>query len=512
MSTAYKAAFCRDEDMLTRGSGVLLHLTSLPSAFGIGDLGPAAYEFADFLADSEQKYWQILPLNPINSVSGHSPYHSFSAFAFNPLLISPDLMATEGWLDRTDMEPLLNFRRERIGFDRVLMFRKNIFDLAFRRFEKIQERSGFKNFCEKNVSWLEDYALFMALKSRFGGKPWTEWPRDVRNRHPGSLKILKAELQKEMEKAEWLQFLFQKQWIALKEYCNRKGIFIFGDIPIYVVHDSVDVWSHPELFKLDANNKPFVVAGVPPDYFSRTGQLWGNPIYRWDVLKETGYEWWIERLKHNFRLFDLVRIDHFRGFVGYWEVPAGERTAINGKWVEAPAMDFFNAISQKFPSLPIVAEDLGTITPDVKEVMGRFGIPGMKILLFAFGEDNPNHPYLPHTYHKNCLVYTGTHDNNTVKGWFETEASPEDRKRLFDYLGLRLTAEEVSWELIKLGSMSSADVLIVPLQDILSLGEEARMNRPGRQKGNWRWRYLPGQLTPTLSKKLAGLTKISGRV
>jgi 4-alpha-glucanotransferase len=497
--------------MLKRGSGILMHLTSLPSASGVGDLGPAAYEFVDFLSSSKQRYWQILPLNPPSPISDHSPYNSFSAFAFNPDLISPLLMVEEGWLDRKDVESFPVFAPEGIDFDRVIRFKRKALDLAFRRFKKAGDRLAFNEFCSEHTSWLEDSALFLALKLRFRGKAWTDWPIDVRDRHPDVLKALKAELWEDVEKAKFFQFVFFNQWRRLKEYCNRKGVSIFGDIPIYVVHDSVDVWTHPELFELDSSKRPLVVAGVPPDYFSRTGQLWGNPLYCWGVLKDTGYEWWIKRMEHNLKLFDLVRIDHFRGFVGYWEVPAAEKTAINGRWVQAPAMDFFTELTQRIPTLPIVAEDLGTITPDVKEVMEHFGFPGMKVLLFAFGEDNPDHPYLPHTYPKNCLVYTGTHDNNTVKGWFEREAGPEDRKRLFDYLDRHITEKEVSWEFVKLGAMSIADIFIAPLQDILGLGEEARMNRPGTKKGNWRWRLLPGQLTSTLSAKLAELTKISNR-
>jgi 4-alpha-glucanotransferase len=488
-----------------------MHLTSLPSSYGVGDLGPAAYEFADFLSSSNQRYWQILPLNPTDPITDHSPYNSFSAFGLNPLLISPRSMAEEGWLDRKDAESSFDFPAAGIDFDRVVRLKRTIFNLAFKRFRETRNRAVFDEFCKENSSWLEDYALFLALKSRFQGKAWTEWPVAARDRHPDTLGTMKKELRENIEKAKFFQFIFYHQWMGLKKYCNRKGISIFGDLPIYVVHDSVDVWTHPELFELDSNKKPLVVAGVPPDYFSRTGQLWGNPIYRWDVLRETGYDWWIMRMEHNLKLFDLVRIDHFRGLVGYWEVPAGEKTAINGRWVQAPAMDFFNELTRRIPSLPIVAEDLGTITPDVKEVMKHFGFPGMKVLLFAFGEDNPDHPYLPHNYPKNCIAYTGTHDNNTVKGWFENEANIEARKRLFGYLGRQINKEEVSWEFIKMGELSVANVFISPLQDILGLGEDARMNRPGTKRGNWRWRLRPGQLTSLLSERLAELTKRSNR-
>jgi 4-alpha-glucanotransferase len=501
----------RQNSVLERGSGILLHLTSLPSAFGIGDMGPAAFAFADFLAGSKQRYWQMLPLNPTDSASDHSPYHSFSAFAFNPLLISPELMIKEGWLDRKEVEPIPDLPNEKVDYNRVILFKKKVFDLAFRKFEHSREMLDLEKFCEENAFWLDDFALFCAIKSHIGGKAWNEWPVEVRDRHPDTLNVLRFKLREVIERTKFQQFLCLKQWDSLKKYCNRRGIFIFGDIPIYVVHDSSDVWTHPELFKLDEHKSPSAVAGVPPDYFSRTGQLWGNPLYRWDVLEETRYEWWIKRMEHNLKRSDLVRIDHFRGFVGYWEVPADARTAINGKWVEAPAMDFFNVLIRKLPSLPIVAEDLGTITPDVIEVKDHFNFPGMKVLLFAFGEDNPHHPYLPHTYPKNCLVYTGTHDNNTVKGWFDNEGSFEERKRLFAYLGRQVTAQEVSWEFIRLGAESDADVLVVPLQDVLGLGEEARMNRPGTDRENWRWRFLAAQLTPSLSKKLAGLTEAVDR-
>jgi 4-alpha-glucanotransferase len=305
--------------------------------------------------------------------------------------------------------------------------------------------------------------------------------------------------------------VFYRQWNRLKDYCNRKGILIFGDIPIYVVHDSVDVWTHPELFKLDPDREPFVVAGVPPDYFSKTGQLWGNPLYRWDVLKRTGYDWWIRRLEHNLKLFDVVRIDHFRGLVGYWEIPARENTAVNGKWVQAEAMDFFDRLNQRFSTLPIVAEDLGTITPDVEEIRERFGFPGMKVLLFAFGEDNPDHPYLPHTYEKNCVVYTGTHDNNTVRDWFKTEAKTKDKRRLFQYLGHQVTEQDVHRAFIEMGMKSEADTFIVPMQDLLGLGAEARMNRPATKRGNWSWRLLPDKLTSLLAENFAELTQISNR-
>jgi 4-alpha-glucanotransferase len=499
------------EDKKQRGSGVLLHITSLPSPYGIGDLGPEAYAFVDFLAASKQKYWQILPLNPTDLSCDNSPYHSFSAFAFNPLLISPELLIEDGLLDRKDVESHPIFPKGSVDFRTVIPFKTQILFSAYEHFRKQENKQGYEKFCEEKVGWLDDYSLFVALKSRFRRRPWHTWPTEVKNRQSPAINAVREELTHEIQREKFLQYVFYKQWTSLKNYCNQKGIQVIGDIPIYVVHDSVDVWAHPELFRLGKDKKPYVVAGVPPDYFSKTGQLWGNPLYRWDVMQKRKYDWWVERMAHNLRLFDWVRIDHFRGFVGYWEIPAKEKTAIHGRWVKAPAMDFFKTIKQRFQPLPIVAEDLGIITPDVKEIMDLFAFPGMKVLLFAFGEDNPEHPYLPHTYRKNCLVYTGTHDNNTVLGWFNGEAKPEDKKRLFRTIGRIVPDKEIHWEFIRLGAMSIANTLIVPMQDILGLGVEARMNRPATKTGNWRWRLLPEQLTSSLTGRFREITEVSMR-
>jgi 4-alpha-glucanotransferase len=325
------------------------------------------------------------------------------------------------------------------------------------------------------------------------------------------LKQLENELHHKIEEEKFLQYLFYQQWLGLKDYCNQRGIQIFGDIPIYVIHDSADVWANPELFDLDDAGYPSAVAGVPPDYFSETGQLWGNPLYRWDRLRETGYAWWITRMAHNARHLDLVRVDHFRGFVGYWEVPAGEDSAINGRWVEAPADDFFNTLLKRFPRLPIIAEDLGVITPDVREIMHRFDLPGMKVLLFAFGDDLATNPYIPHNLPRNCVIYTGTHDNNTVRGWLEREATSETKQRLVQYLGREVSVERIHWELIRVAMMSVADMAIFPMQDILGLGESARMNRPATTQGNWQWQLVPEQLTPALAANLLEITEVYGR-
>ncbi len=497
--------------MQQRGSGVLLHITSLPSPFGIGDLGPGAYAFVDFLAASKQRYWQILPLNPTGFACDNSPYHSFSAFAFNPLLLSPELLIEEDLLDRGDVERLPSFPKESVDYSAVISYKTKLLFSAYERFKERENTQDYDKFCEDTAFWLDDFSLFVALKSRLRGPPWPNWPAEIRDRKPQTADALRSDLTHEIEREKFLQYVFHKQWVALKTYCYKKGIQIIGDIPIYVVHDSADVWAHPELFRLDKDKRPYVVAGVPPDYFSKTGQLWGNPLYRWDVMQQRKYDWWIQRLGHNLKLFDLVRIDHFRGFVGYWEIPAQAKTAIQGRWVKAPAMDFFKTITQRFQPFPIVAEDLGIITPDVKEIMNVFAFPGMKVLLFAFGEDNPEHPYLPHNYEKNCFVYTGTHDNNTVQGWFKREAKPEEKERLFRTIGRTVPEKDVHWEFIRLGGMSIANTFIVPLQDVLGLGQDARMNTPATKKGNWRWRFLPEQLTPALTQSLRETTMISGR-
>jgi len=495
--------------MNKRGSGILLHITSLPSPYGIGDMGSCAYEFADFLSKTKQRFWQILPLNPTDPVYGNSPYHSISAFANNLLLISPELMVNDGFLSKADLEPVPNFPQSRVDYHEVIAYKKRLFHTAYERFKKRGKREC-EQFYSENDYWLENFALFIALKAHFKGKVWSDWPKEVRDRQPEALQALRKQLYERIEMEKFLQYVFLKQWFLLKEYCNQRNIQIFGDIPIYVDYDSVDVWTTPDMFKLNQLKQPSFVAGVPPDYFSETGQLWGNPVYRWDVLRERRYSWWMQRISHNLKLLNMVRIDHFRGLVAYWEVPASEKNAINGKWVEVPAEDFFSVLLEQFPDSPIIAEDLGIITPDVREKMDRFGFPGMKVLLFAFGDDATN-PYLLHNHVKNCVLYTGTHDNNTIRGWFKNEATPEVKKKIFRYLGRKVPAQEIHWELIRLAMMSVANMVIFPMQDILGLGEEARMNRPSTIKGNWEWQLLPNQLTPSLAQRLREMTEIYGR-
>ena len=497
--------------MRRRESGVLLHITSLPSPYGIGDLGTEAYRWADFLAGTRQSIWQILPFNPTDQAHGNSPYQCLSAFAGNPLFVSPELLFKGGWLKRTELETVPQFPEARVDYGAVTAFKRGLFESAYGRFQQSVPPYEYDRFCLENGDWLDDYALFKTLHNHFTGKVWTDWPQDIREKNPGTLESLRKDFKDRIQFEKFLQYVFFQQWSSLKSYCNGLGIQIFGDIPIYVIHDSADVWDNPGLFKLDGQKKPYAVAGVPPDYFSETGQLWGNPLYQWDALRETGYAWWIKRVKHNAALFDIIRIDHFRGLIGYWEVQAGERSAVNGRWVVAPAEDFFHELSRRLPNLSIVAEDLGVITPDVREIMSRFEFPGMKVLLFAFGSDLAANPYIPHNLPRHSIIYTGTHDNNTARGWFENEADPETRKRFFKYLGREICRETVHWELIRLAMMSVADRSVFPLQDILGLGAEARMNRPSTTEGNWEWRLSPEQLTPTIAEQLREMTELSGR-
>lgn len=498
--------------MKHRRSGILLHIISLPSPYGIGDLGPSAYRFADFLAEARQSFWQVLPLNPTRTTHGNSPYDSYSAFAGNPLMISPDLLLETGLLSREELGEIPPFPDERVDYQAVTEYKAGLLQRAFEsNRDHLSSDCELERFCRENDGWLEDYALFSALKAQFKGAVWSEWPLDVRDRQEAAIEGWKTKLRERILKEQFIQYLFFKQWAGLKRYCNDKHISIVGDLPIYVNYDSADVWVNPQIFKLGDDKRPTVVAGVPPDYFSATGQLWGNPVYDWEKLKLTRYDWWVRRLKHNLACFGKIRLDHFRGFVACWEVPAGEATAIQGEWVEAPGGDFFEIMLQEFPALPVLAEDLGMITPDVRQVMDRFGFPGMRVLLFAFGPELPTGPHAPHNYGRNCVVYTGTHDNNTVVGWYKAEAQPDDRERLFSYLGRKVSEEEVHWGLIRLALASVAETTIIPMQDLLGLGEEGRMNHPATKKGNWEWRLGPEQLTPFLTTKLAQMTELYGR-
>jgi len=496
-----------------RRSGLLLHVTSLPSRFGIGDLGPEAIAFADFLEASGQTLWQMLPVNPVDGACGNSPYSSISAFAGNTLLISPERMCEDGLVERSDIESAPRFQDGRSDYDGAGNFREPLFRKAFARFEKDGRlRKEFSDFRERMNGWLVDFTRFLVLKREFGGAVWSDWPTPFRDRIPDALDRLEREYGRELEYLSFLQFIFFRQWESFKSACAERDVRIIGDIPIYVTHDSPEVWAHRRRFRLDAEGRPLAVAGVPPDYFSETGQLWGNPVYDWDELRGEGYAFWIDRIAHNLTLFDLVRIDHFRGLVAYWEVPAGEKTAVNGRWVDVPVRDFLDTLQRRFPQLPVLAEDLGIITPDVREVMRDYNFPGMKVLLFAFGDDTAKNPYTPHNHVKECVIYTGTHDNNTVRGWFDRDASDCEKAGLFRYLGREVGHEDIADVMVRLAMMSTADTAIIPVQDVLGLGDGARMNTPSVASGNWGWRLKPGMLATKTASRLMEMVRTYGRI
>ncbi|MBP1929045.1 4-alpha-glucanotransferase [Methanolinea mesophila] len=490
---------------------MLLHITSLPAPFGTGDLGPGAFRFVDLLYRTGVKVWQILPLNPTSLACGNSPYYSNSAFGSNTLLISPELLCTEGFLTRRELDQLPRFPEDEVEFSLVVPARERLLDIAAGRFPDLEDQGGYREFCAANRSWLDDHSLFVALKGLFPGVAWNGWPERIRYRDENTISRCREHLADRVEKEKILQYLFSRQWSSLKTYCNRNGILVMGDLPLYVTHDSADVWAHPGLFDLDLQGNARVVAGVPPDYFSRDGQLWGNPLYRWDVHKTQGYRWWGERMARAAGQYDLLRIDHFRGFSAYWEVDAGEETAAGGRWVPGPGADLFTALCRSHPGLPLVAEDLGVITPDVRDLMARFGIPGMRVLLFGFDtdpEENPNHPA---NVPAHCVVYTGTHDNNTVRGWFECDATREERQRLSGYLGREVGPEGVAEEFVVMALASRASLAMIPLQDLLGLRSGARMNVPGTTRGNWRWRAKGSDLDRGLAERLRRIIADHGR-
>jgi 4-alpha-glucanotransferase len=492
-----------------RASGVLLHPTSLPSRFGIGDLGPEAYAFVDWLSEMRQGLWQVLPLTPTSV--GDSPYFSPSAFAGNAMLLSPDRLVEDGWLTAADLADTPVFPQDRVDYEAVGRFKADLLRRVAERFEAEgtpEQQEALVVFRAAQRPWLEDYALFMALKEEHGGLPWTEWPESLKQRHAGALADARKRLSKELRRHALGQYLFFAQWQALKAHANGQGISIIGDLPIFVAHDSADVWAHPEFWRLDEAGNPKVVAGVPPDYFSATGQLWGNPHYEWKIMAETGYAWWVGRIRTLLTLVDRIRIDHFRGFAGFWEIPAGETTAIHGSWAQGPGEAFFKSLRDQLGDLPFIAEDLGVITPNVVELREAFGLPGMKILQFAFDTSEANN-YYPHLFERNTVVYTGTHDNDTSVGWYE-KAKPADRALMAEYLG-KERIDEPHWDLIRLAHASVADTAIIPLQDLLGLGSEARMNTPGTQGGNWAWRYRAGDLSPELTSRFRRMTELYDR-
>jgi 4-alpha-glucanotransferase len=491
-----------------RSGGILLHPTSLPGDYGIGTLGRDAIKFIDFLAKARQKIWQILPLNPTGFAD--SPYQCFSSIAGNPLLIDPELLVAEGFLEADDPEPLTDLQEGRVNYGQVTRLKYPLLKKAFLGYQAKagqNEKERYQRFLENNSYWLNDYAMFMALKEQFGQKPWYQWDEGLKMKAEDVLQPYYMVLQDKIEFQKFLQYLFFKQWMGVKDYAHQRSIRIIGDIPLYVAHDSADAWANPDIFQFDSKKDPVAVGGVPPDYFSLTGQLWGNPLYRWEKLAEDGYKWWINRIKDNLVLYDMIRIDHFRGLAAYWAVPYGEKTAINGKWIPCPGKSLLTALQKEFGELPIIAEDLGVITPDVVELRDSFGLPGMKILQFAFDSNEAN-DYLPYNYPKNCVVYTGTHDNDTVMGWY-SGAKKEDKKLVMDYL--HSDGKELHWDFIRLAWASVASLAITPAQDLLGLANDARMNLPGTTVNNWMWRLKSGQLTDDLAAKLAEMTVLYGR-
>ena len=491
-----------------RSAGILLHPSSLPGPYGIGDIGPEAIKWIDFLADTGFGLWQVLPLGPTGY--GDSPYQCFSAFAGNPYLISPEALLTENLLHSDDLVDHPPFLPGSIDFGAIIPWKLGVLDRAYIRFKNISSskvRNQYDEFIKKNENWLDDFALFMALKEAHGGGSWVDWPVPLRCRHPIALEEAKRTYSEAINRQKFIQFLFFKQWSLLREHAASKNILIIGDIPIFVAHDSAEVWANPDLFYLDEDGNPSLVAGVPPDYFSKTGQLWGNPLYRWGIHAENGYQWWLDRICAVLKMVDIVRLDHFRGFSGYWEVPAGEETAEHGRWVPGPGRDFLKTISDHLGDLPIIAEDLGEITPDVFELRDQFNLPGMKIIQFGFTGD-PDEAFLPHNHVKNCVVYTGTHDNDTSQGWYFRVS---ERERDFCRRYLNSDGNDIAWDMIRAAWSSVAVFSLTPMQDILDLGNEARMNYPGNPSGNWTWRLHGGEFTNELRARIREMNFLYGR-
>ncbi|NET47438.1 MAG: 4-alpha-glucanotransferase [Merismopedia sp. SIO2A8] len=494
-----------------RTSGILLHPTSFPGAFGVGDVGGAAYRFIDFLYTCKQSVWQVLPLGPTGH--GNSPYMSYSSMAGNPILISLEKLAEQGWLSQEALErDRPSFSTDQADYEQAIPFKTALLTQAAQNFAANatdEQKAEFEAFCQERQGWLDDYALFMALKQAHDGQSWAQWDKAIAQRDSDAITEWQQKLAEPILHHKFWQFIFFTQWNALRHYANQRGISILGDMPIYVAHDSADVWASPENFQLDPKTgEPALMAGVPPDYFSATGQLWGNPIFNWEQIAEDQFQWWIRRVKGLLDYVDIMRIDHFRGFQAYWQVEQGETTAINGEWQEAPGEDMFKAIAAELGPLPIIAEDLGIITPEVEALRDQFEFPGMKILHFAFGSD-PGNPYLPFNYTRNCIVYTGTHDNDTTVGWFN-QLQDWERNSVVNFLG-GINPEGIHWMLIRLALCSIANQAIFPLQDLMGLGSEARMNTPGVGTGNWAWRYDEALLTKEMGDRLSLLTTMYGR-
>ena len=491
-----------------RSSGILLHPTSLPGKYGIGTLGKEAYRFIDFLVRARQQLWQILPLGPTGYAD--SPYQCFSSRAGNPLLIDPELLVKDKLLKETDFSLLGKSVENRVDFGQVISLKYPVLQLAYENFiDQLTHplQGDIHDFVEENAGWLDDYALFMSMKMHFDQKPWYAWDKPLKMREENAIAPFRKSLSKQIGFQKFMQYIFFRQWNAVKDYAHQNNIRIIGDIPLYVSMDSVDAWTDTDLFQFDASKNPIAVGGVPPDYFSETGQLWGNPLYRWDALREQGYKWWIERIKANLVLYDIIRIDHFRGLAAFWAVPYGEKTAVKGEWVNCPGNELFEAIQAELGNIPIIAEDLGVMTVDVESLRDKFRLPGMKILQFAFDSAEAN-DFIPHSFIKNCVVYTGTHDNETLMGWVKS-AKQEDLRYMLDYINS--DGKEIHWDMIRVALASVANIAIIPMQDFLGLGNEGRMNLPGTTSDNWMWRALPDDFSKDITDRLAHMTSLYGR-
>jgi 4-alpha-glucanotransferase len=495
---------------MERSAGVLLHPTSLPSRYGIGDLGPEAFNYIEWLAGAGVRWWQVLPLHPTGP--GNSPYSAISSYAGSEWLISPEMLVADGLIEMEELDEAPDFPADRVAYDELIPWKKGILRTAFERFRKLQppdlvrDLTGFRS---AHQAWLEDFALFLALKRAHRGLPWYQWPRPLAHRHPETIEDWARAHRDEIELVEFCQFVFFRQWTAVRETAREADIRILGDVPIFLALDSAEVWSRPELFRLDDELRPTAVAGVPPDYFSPTGQLWGNPLYRWDRMATNGYRWWIDRFRHALLFSDLVRLDHFRGFQAYWEVAAGDTVATKGRWVSGPGRALFDAVAVALRGLPFVAEDLGEITPDVLVLRDELGLPGMAILQFGFGPE-PRSTFIPYAHQHNLVVYTGTHDNNTAAGWYHEEASEGERDLVRRYAGS--DGSEIHWDMIRLAMASVADLAIVPHQDLAGLGSDCRMNKPAQAEGNWQFRILPWTLKQDIQRRLHELIWVYGRL
>lgn len=504
---------------MTRASGILLHITSLPGDYGIGDFGKSAYDFIDFLSDTGQQIWQILPLGPTGY--GNSPYSCTSTFAGNSLMIAIDKLLDDNLITQHDIPQKIVFPDKHVDYNNVAIFKNQIILKAFKRFREQYNKDikdAYNKFLKQNSAWLETYALYAALREHNNFIPWNKWSEDIKKRNPAAIQIWTQKLINQINYHKFVQFLFFRQWSQLREYCRKKGISIIGDMPFYMSLDSDAVWFHPDIFILDKEFNPVAVAGVPPDYFSSTGQLWGNPIYNWKTIKRSGYKWWIDRFRFLFTLVDIVRIDHFRAFENYWEIPSNATTAASGQWRKGPGVELFNVIKKRLGTLAIIAEDLGIITPEVISLRDRLGFPGMRVLQFAFGDDSKTNPHKPYNFINNCIAYTGTHDNDTTIGWFNNvnnnttlnaDETAEERQRALKYLGT--DGSEIHKDFIRLCLSSVADIAIIPMQDILGLGSESRMNTPSKQAGNWEWRFTFNELTQEKREMISELTAVYGR-